>query len=302
MQIALLLCCAIASGCGFAPSTSYLSSPSLRSGAIKSSVRHGLRANTWCMAARKPFIAGNWKMNPETVEEAVQLAKEIVESAKTSSAQVALCVPHTFLYSVKQVVAGSNVELGAQSIYFEKKGAFTGAVSTSMVKSCGAQHVLCGHSERRVIFKNDDSAINKKVRKVLDDGLSPMLCIGELKEEYESKLNKAVCAIQLAKDLHGVSKEEMARVTIAYEPVWAIGTGLTCDPQTAQDVHTFIRGWLKDTYDQSVADTTRILYGGSVTPETVDELMAQPDVDGCLVGGASLSAAKFGPIINFKVK
>jgi len=256
------------------------------------------------MAERRPFIAGNWKMNPNTIEQAKDLAKAIAEGAKTSPAQVGLMVPHVFLYGVDneiKAIKDSNVELGAQSVYFEQAGAFTGAVSTCMVKSAGAVHCLSGHSERRVVFHNDDESVNKKTAKILKEGMSPMLCIGESKEEYEAGLNTAVCATQLSKDLRGVTKEEMARVTIAYEPVWAIGTGLTCDPETAQSVHEFIRGWLAKMYDQEVADNTRILYGGSVTPDTVDAIMAKPDIDGCLVGGASLDPEKFSRIMNFKV-
>jgi len=254
------------------------------------------------MAERRPFIAGNWKMNPETLDEAKTLAKEIGEAAKTADAQVALMVPHTFMYSVSDILKDTKVEVGAQSVYFEQKGAFTGAVSTCMVKSVGASHGLSGHSERRVIFENTDDAINLKTRKLINQGIYPMLCIGESKDEYEGGLNMAICAAQLSKDLRGVTKEEMKMVTIAYEPVWAIGTGLTCDPEQAQKVHEFIRGWLSKMYDDEVAQQTRILYGGSVTPETVDELMAKPDIDGCLVGGASLDPAKFARIINFQNK
>jgi len=270
--------------------------PTLRSG----SIRQASAGISSLSMSRKPFIAGNWKMNPETVEEAVSMAKAIAESAETSPAQVALMVPHTYMYPVIEAIKGSKVEIGAQSAYFEQKGAFTGAVSTCMVKSLGAQHGLSGHSERRVIFEDYDDAINLKTKKLIAQGLNPMLCIGESKDEYEAMLNTAVCATQLSKDLRGVSKEEMKMVTIAYEPVWAIGTGLTCEPDQAQKVHEFIRQWLEKMYDKEVADQTRILYGGSVTPETVDELMAKPDIDGCLVGGASLDPAKFARIMNFK--
>merc|ERR1719183_1648980 len=240
--------------------------------------------------ARRPFIAGNWKMNPETLDDAVKLAKSIAEASKTATAQVAICAPHPYLWSVGNEFKGSNVELGAQSIYFEDKGAYTGAVSACMVKSVGTVHVFCGHSERRTIFHNDDSSVNKKVQKVLKNGLEPMLCIGESKNEYEEGLVESVCSTQLSKDLADVSKEDMKKVTIAYEPVWAIGTGLTCAPDQAQKVHEFIRSHIAKMYDQATADETRILYGGSVTGETVDELMRRPDIDGCLVGGASLAA------------
>lgn len=169
-----------------------------------------------------------------------------------------------------------------------------------MIKSVGAQHVLVGHSERRVVFKTTDEVINANTLKILDEGLKPILCIGESKEEYDQGLNTQICAIQLGKGLKDVTKEQMKDVTIAYEPVWAIGTGLVCDAKVAQEVHKFIRGWVAETYDQATADAVRIQYGGSVTPESVDELMGMPDIDGCLVGGASLDAEKFTRIMNFK--
>lgn len=268
----------------------------------QASARAGRSASVaaWSMSARKPIIAGNWKMNPANIEEAVKLAEGVKEQAKTAKSEVILCVPHPYIYPIQQILQGSNVQVSAQSVYFEEKGAFTGAVSTGMIKSIGCKHVLAGHSERRVIFKNDDFAINRKVLKILNDGLDCMLCIGESKEEYEGKLAQHICATQLSKDLKGVTKEQMKRVTIAYEPVWAIGTGLTCDANIAQDVHVYIRTWLAELFDQQVAQETRVLYGGSVTPDTVDELMGKPDIDGCLVGGASLDVAKFGRIINYK--
>ena len=182
------------------------------------------------------------------------------------------------------------------------KGAFTGAVSASMLQSVGVQWALAGHSERRVIFGEADEYINGQCRRLIDTGMSVMLCIGESESEYEQDLAGAVCAVQLKKGLAGISKEEMSRVAIAYEPVWAIGTGKVATPEVAQRVHKQCRAILAEMYDAETADNTRILYGGSVTPESVDELMAQPDIDGALVGGASLDAAKFGRIINFKPK
>ena len=180
------------------------------------------------------------------------------------------------------------------------KGAFTGAVSSSMLKSIGVQWALAGHSERRVIFGESDEYINGQCRKLIDEGMSVMLCIGESEAEYENNLVGAVCAIQLKKGLEGITKEELARVAIAYEPVWAIGTGKVATPETAQDVHSKCRRIISEMYDQETADAVRILYGGSVTPESIDQLMAQPDVDGALVGGASLDSEKFSRIINFQ--
>ena len=208
--------------------------------------------------------------------------------------------PFPFISSVVDDLAGVGVGVGAQSIFHTaESGAYTGAVSASMVTSLGCQYVLCGHSERRTVFKDDDEAINKKVLKVIEDGMRPVLCIGETEEEYDAGLCADVCKLQLAKDLAGVSAAAMKDVVIAYEPVWAIGTGKVCPCDVAQQVHKTIRDYLAELYDRSTADAVRIQYGGSVTPESVDELMAQPDIDGCLVGGASLVAEKFARICNF---
>jgi len=160
--------------------------------------------------------------------------------------------------------------------------------------------VLCGHSERRTLFKDDDNKVNKKVKKVLDTGMRPILCIGESEAEEQMDCTEQVCALQLAKDLQGITSMEMRSVVIAYEPVWAIGTGKVCAPEKAQKVHAFVRGFLAKMFDQETADTVRIQYGGSVTPDSVDTLMSMPDIDGCLVGGASLVAEKFARIANFK--
>jgi triosephosphate isomerase len=187
-----------------------------------------------------------------------------------------------------------------QGVCPEIAGAFTGAVSASMLQSVGVQWALAGHSERRVIFGETDEYINGQVLKLLELGMSCMLCIGESESEFEQNLAGSVCAVQLKKGLAGVSKEDMSRIAIAYEPVWAIGTGKVATPEIAQSVHEKCRSILAEMYGQETADSTRILYGGSVTPESVDELMAQPDIDGALVGGASLDSSKFGRIINFK--
>ena len=264
--------------------------------------------------ARRPIMAGNWKMNPNTVEEATKLASTVaVASLDAADVDVALCVPFPFIESVKRAVEAEvdecaidskapcePVAVAAQSCFFEDSGAFTGSVSISMIKSMGVEYVLAGHSERRTLFKEDDGAINKKVRKVLDAGLGVILCIGESFDEYQANLADTVCRIELSKDLDGVTEEELARVVIAYEPVWAIGTGLTCEPKVAQKVHEGIRAWFSEKYSPAAADAMRIQYGGSVTDETVDNLMRQPDIDGCLVGGASLKPDIFSRIIHFK--
>jgi len=251
--------------------------------------------------ARESCIAGNWKMNPTSLEEAVQLAEDVAEASKTSPGECAIFVPYPYLGPVSNVLAGSKVGLGAQDVYIEEKGAFTGAVSMGMLKSSGVTHCLAGHSERRTVFGEGDAGINLKVKTILDAGLKCVLCVGEVKEEYDLGLNKEVCAVQLAKCLTGVSETQLKDVIVAYEPVWAIGTGLTATPEIAEDVHKYIRSWFASTYSPAAAAEMRIQYGGSVTPETVDELMAQPDIDGALVGGASLDGAKFARIMNYEV-
>lgn len=260
---------------------------------------------------RQPIMAGNWKMNPATEADAEALASGLTTllgddtcpmSDDGDCTEVVLFPPFPFLRSVKDRVEEVGMTVGAQSIYFEEKGAYTGSVAVSMVKSLGCEYVLCGHSERRTVFNDDDGAINRKVRKVLEAGLRPILCVGETKEEFDLNIKDEVCRMQLSKDLFGVTKEEMERVVIAYEPVWAIGTGLVCGSKEANEVHAFLRTVLEDLYDREVADATRIQYGGSVTPDSVDDLMSQPEIDGCLVGGASLVADKFGRIVNYVKK
>eukprot|EP00531_Pseudo-nitzschia_arenysensis_P002609 CAMPEP_0116143998 /NCGR_PEP_ID=MMETSP0329-20121206/15750_1 /TAXON_ID=697910 /ORGANISM="Pseudo-nitzschia arenysensis, Strain B593" /LENGTH=295 /DNA_ID=CAMNT_0003639357 /DNA_START=23 /DNA_END=910 /DNA_ORIENTATION=+ len=263
-------------------------------------------------ATRQPIMAGNWKMNPATEEDAVALGSGLtkllgeetcpIDDENPLCTEVVVFPPHPFISKVKTEVEDAGITVGAQSIYFEDKGAYTGSVSASMVLSIGCEYVLCGHSERRTLFNDDDSAINRKVKKVLSSGMKPILCIGETKTEYDLKIKNEVCAQQLAKDLDGVTKEEMANVVIAYEPVWAIGTGLVCGSEDANETHGFLRTVLEKMYDEEVAQATRIQYGGSVTPDSVDELMSMPEIDGCLVGGASLDAEKFGRIINFEQK
>jgi len=231
----------------------------------------------------------------------VALASGISDAVTDASpdAEVALFVPYVFIDAAKEAV-GDKIEIGAEAVCPEDSGAFTGAISANMVQSMGVQWVLAGHSERRVLFGESDEYINGQCLKLIEKGMSVMLCIGESEAEYEQDLAGSVCAVQLKKGLAGISKEEMSRVAIAYEPVWAIGTGKVATPEVAQSVHATCRDILGKIYDKETADSTRILYGGSVSPESVDELMAQPDIDGALVGGASLDSTKFGRIINFE--
>jgi len=259
--------------------------------------------STQLFGTRTPIISGNWKLNPQTKEEAITLATEISEGITSESpdCEVALFVPYVFIEAAIAACDG-KLSVGAEGVCPEMKGAFTGAVSASMLNSIGVQWALAGHSERRVIFGETDEYINGQVLKLLDEGMSCMLCIGESLSEYEQNLVGSVCAVQLKKNLAGVTKEQMSRVAVAYEPIWAIGTGKVATPEIAQSVHKTCRAVLAEIFDDDVADATRILYGGSVTPESVDGLMAEADIDGALVGGASLDSTKFNRIINFQVE
>lgn len=251
------------------------------------------------MADRTPFIAGNWKMNT-VLSEAVALAKDVAAAAETAEGvDVAVCAPFPFLVPVKDALKGSKVGVGAQDCYTEDAGAFTGATSMAMLKSVEADYVLTGHSERRAVFGDSDADVNAKTLKVLESGLKAILCIGELKEERESGETFNVCDVQLTEGLKGVSAEMMKNVVIAYEPVWAIGTGLTATPEVAQETHAYIRSWFVENYNQAVADDVIIQYGGSVNDKNVDDLMGCADIDGALVGGASLKGESFSRIINF---
>eukprot|EP00956_Cyclotella_meneghiniana_P015043 scaffold22813_cov78-Cyclotella_meneghiniana.AAC.8 len=250
-------------------------------------------------------------MNPSTEADALNLANGFVRllnemedtcavDKSEGCTEVVLFPPYPFLSKVKDIIGPQGLSIGSQQIYYEDKGAFTGSVAASMVKSVGCEYVLCGHSERRTLFSDDDTNINAKVKKTLEFGMKPILCIGETKEEFDLGITREVCAMQVSKDLAGVSKEDMKNVVIAYEPVWAIGTGLVCGNNEANEIHKYIRTVLEKMYDKEIAESTRIQYGGSVTPDSVDGLMAMSDIDGCLVGGASLFADKFARIVNFK--
>ena len=245
--------------------------------------------------SRQYYIAGNWKMN-KVKGEAVELAKALVEQLKDGKNKYLIAPSFTNLDAVAQVVKGSNILLGAQNMSTEESGAHTGEVSVLMLKDLGVQTVILGHSERRHIYKEDDAMINKKVKLALAHGLEVVLCIGELLEEREAGKAEQVCEEQTRKGLAGVSAADMAKVTIAYEPVWAIGTGKTATPEDAQAIHQFTRGVLADMYGKDVAEQTIIQYGGSMKAENAAALLAQPDVDGGLIGGASLKAETFIPI------
>ncbi len=248
---------------------------------------------------RKPLIAGNWKMHL-TIDEAVNLAQAIAASSTDcTDREVMIAPPYTALAQVATAIKNSEVHLGAQNVAWEKEGAFTGEISPLMLKDLGASMAIIGHSERRQIFAEKDDMINRRLLGALSYGLIPVLCVGETLEEREGKVTFDIIETQLRLGLEKVSPKEAQHIVIAYEPVWAIGTGKTASKEQAQEVHAFIRKLLSDLFEKNIADSVRILYGGSVKPENVDELMAQPDIDGALVGGAALKPESFDRIINF---
>ncbi len=252
---------------------------------------------------RKSFIAGNWKMNTD-VHSSVKLAEGVVSGCKDvagSKVDVAVCPPFVYLQQVGKALQSSHIALGSQDIYFEQKGAFTGEISAAMLKDVGCAYALCGHSERRHVIGETDELINKKVHAAILGGLLPILCVGELLDERKANKTAEVVTRQMKKGLAGLIAEKMSAVTIAYEPVWAIGTGLTATPQQAQEMHALIRKLVAEMYDRKIANAIRIQYGGSVKPDNAGELMSQEDVDGLLVGGASLKAEDFTAIVKASV-
>ena len=245
---------------------------------------------------RRLLIAGNWKMH-KTVQEAVELVRELKELVSdVKDRDILVCPPFTALYAVSRELEGSNIALGAQNMFYEEKGAFTGEISPLMVKDVGCSYVILGHSERRHIFGETDELINKKVLSAVNHGLIPILCVGETLQEREEDKTKEVIERQVKEGLKGLN--ETSEFVIAYEPVWAIGTGKTATPELAEKVHSFIREILAEMFGKEKADSIRILYGGSVQPENAAGLMSQPNIDGSLVGGASLKAESFAKIVK----
>lgn len=246
---------------------------------------------------RKKFIAGNWKMNMDRAG-AVALAEAIVKKAgEFPGVDVALCPPFVYLEVVQKVRLGSPVALGAQNVYHEAKGAFTGEISPGMLRDVGCKYVILGHSERRDIFHESSADVNKKLHAVLAAGLSPIVCVGEHLNEREGGQTMDIIREQFAGSFSGLTAEQMQKTTIAYEPVWAIGTGKVAAPEQAEQVHADLRKLIEVRYNAEVASAVRIQYGGSVKATNAGELMAQPDIDGALVGGASLVADDFLGII-----
>ncbi|MFZ4577513.1 MAG: triose-phosphate isomerase [Myxococcota bacterium] len=248
--------------------------------------------------ARVPVIGGNWKMHLDLTE-AVALATDVRNRlGSTRGAEVILFPPFPFLKTIADRVEGSAIQVGGQDLHFEKSGAFTGAVTATMLKSVGCSHVLVGHSERRSVFGDTDAVVGRKLLAALDAGLKPVLCIGELLEERKSNQTFQVVARQLQSAIASIPVGRLADLVLAYEPVWAIGTGLTASPEQAQEVHAYIRQKLADLHGASFATATRIQYGGSVKGSNAAGLFTQPDIDGMLVGGASLKGEEFAQIVK----
>jgi len=248
---------------------------------------------------RKKVIAGNWKMYND-LNGSKDLINNLVNGLKKEeyNCEVIICPPFTSLAEAGSLLKGSKIMLGAQNMHEAESGAFTGEISASMIKSTGSQYVILGHSERRTIFKESDELINKKLKAALKNGLKPIFCIGETLEEREKNITNDVLKRQTAVGLEGISESELENIIIAYEPVWAIGTGRTATPAQAEDAHNFIRNLIKDKYSKIAAENIIILYGGSVKPDNSGELLSQPDIDGALVGGACLKADSFIAIIK----
>lgn len=248
-------------------------------------------------ALRQAVIAGNWKMN-KTRPEAKALITDLVPLVKDAGCGVVICVPFTNLETALDATKGTNIKVGAENCHWAKSGAFTGEISADMLSEMGVEYVVIGHSERRQYFGETDATVNQRIRAALDSGLNVILCVGELLEQRESGITEEIVGMQTKAALVGVSKEELKKITIAYEPVWAIGTGKTATAQQANEVCHYIRSVVAGLYDQNDADAMTIQYGGSMNPKNADELLAQPDVDGGLIGGASLKAPDFAAIIT----
>ena len=247
---------------------------------------------------RKPIIAGNWKMN-KTPEEARQLVTELIPLVKDAKCDVVVCTPAVCFAAVAPVIAGTNVKLGAQNVHFEAKGAFTGELSADMLKASGVEYVIIGHSERRQYFGETDKTVTKRTLAAVKAGLKAIVCVGEMKDEREAGYTDMIVTYQTQMALHGLTREEVEGVVIAYEPVWAIGTGLTATDEQANETIGVIRQAIAAKYGEETAAKVRIQYGGSMKGSNVKGLMAQPEIDGGLIGGASLKAADFAQVVNY---
>jgi len=250
------------------------------------------------MENRRPLIAGNWKMF-KTCPEAVETAMQLAQLVNINTVDVMIAPQFTALVPVSDVIKESCVSLGAQNLFWESEGAYTGEISPAMLVSAGCGYVIIGHSERRQYFGENDDSVNKKIKAAIRNNLIPILCVGESEKDRESKETFNVLDRQITKGLEGFSSTALDTLVIAYEPVWAIGTGKTATKEQAQEVHRFLRSMVEKIFGNILAKSIRILYGGSVKPDNIKELMEMPDVDGALVGGASLDAKTFSEIINF---
>jgi triosephosphate isomerase len=246
---------------------------------------------------RNFIVAGNWKMN-KTLQEGIELARAVNEKVNGQRALVVLCTPYIHLTGVKKVITKSSLFLGAQNCSSESAGAYTGEISASMIKSTGADYVIIGHSERRAYFKEADKTLNKKIRLSLENGLIPIYCCGEVLPEREAGKHFEVVKAQINEGLFSLSTKDFSKVVIAYEPVWAIGTGVNATSEQAQEMHAFVRELISDKYGKNIAENTTIQYGGSCKPSNAKEIFSMPDVDGGLIGGASLNADDFIAVVN----
>jgi len=247
---------------------------------------------------RKPIIAGNWKMN-KTIKEAVEFVNEIKGQVTDTEVEVVLCAPATMLKDMKEAAKGTNVKVGAQNMHFEESGAFTGEIAPAMLKEIDVDYVIIGHSERRQYFAETNETVNKKVLKALEVEITPIMCCGETLEERESGKMEEVIKTQIVAGLKDVTAANISEMVIAYEPIWAIGTGVTASSEQANDAVAFIRTLVKELYTEEVSESIQIQYGGSVKPANVEEIMNQSDIDGALVGGAALKADSFMELVNF---
>lgn len=246
---------------------------------------------------RKPIIAGNWKMN-KTVSEAVQFMQEIIGKAETPSVESVVCAPFVSLPALVDQAKGTSIKIGAQNMHFEENGAYTGEVSGPMLKELGVQYVILGHSERRAMFAETDEMVNKKVHAAFKNGLIPIICVGEKLEEKEAGRTKEVCKVQVEAALQGLNQEQISQVVIAYEPIWAIGTGKSSTAEDAQEVIAYIRNQVKASFGAEAAANIRIQYGGSVKPNNIQSFMRMEDIDGALVGGASLEPSSYIELVK----
>ena len=248
---------------------------------------------------RKPIIAGNWKMN-NTIADTKALITDLAPLVKDAACDVVICTPYTDLATAVEMTKGTNIHVGAENVHWAEKGAFTGEISLPMLKEAGVGYCVIGHSERRQYFNETDETVNRKLKKVLSEsGIIPILCVGENLEQREAGNEKSVVSGQIEKDFDGLTPEQAKKTVIAYEPIWAIGTGKTATPEQAEEMCGFIRETMKSIYGGAVSESVIIQYGGSVKPKNVKEIMAKPDIDGALVGGASLDPEQFAAILNY---